>query len=291
MATTLTRVTHSCALLDFDGQALLTDPWFSEKPGYYRGEPLAFTRHPAEAVGGRRQPRPRRSLRPRRLLRLPDKTVPFIVKRGMGDKARRAGFTNVTEAEPWDEVTVGGLRMMAAPARHGVPITSCSRARARPSSSAPTPYGFPAGRVPRRFGDIDLAPLPINGLRIRPFNRQVVMSAEEAGEYCAVLRPKVAVPIHFAFTAGPVRDRLFLKYDGTPERFQAPLPATPPRPASGAGPRRAFRARRPSALRIRRSGTTEAGQPHNQAASSPRQNTAKWSNPCPNPRSEPTARW
>ena len=46
------------------------------------------------------------------------------------------------------------------------------------------------------------------------------MSAEEAGEYCAVLRPKVAVPIHFAFTAGPVRDRLFLKYDGTPERFQ-----------------------------------------------------------------------
>jgi hypothetical protein len=28
------------------------------------------------------------------------------------------------------------------------------------------------------------------------------------------------VPTHYAFTAGPVRDRLFLKYDGTPERFQ-----------------------------------------------------------------------
>ena len=47
-----------------------------------------------------------------------------------------------------------------------------------------------------------------------------VMNAEEAGEYCAVLRPKVAVPTHYAFTAGPMRDRLFLKYDGTPERFQ-----------------------------------------------------------------------
>jgi hypothetical protein len=35
-----------------------------------------------------------------------------------------------------------------------------------------------------------------------------------------VLRPKVAVPTDYAFTAGPVRDRLFLKYDGTPERFQ-----------------------------------------------------------------------
>jgi hypothetical protein len=30
----------------------------------------------------------------------------------------------------------------------------------------------------------------------------------------------VAVPIHYAFTAGPLRDRLLLKYDGTPERFQ-----------------------------------------------------------------------
>lgn len=63
--------------------------------------------------------------------------------------------------------------------------------------------------------------VPVNGLRIRPaFNRQVVMTAEETGEYCAVLRPKVAVPIHYAFTGGPLRDRLFLKYDGTPERFQ-----------------------------------------------------------------------
>ena len=32
-------------------------------------------------------------------------------------------------------------------------------------------------------------------------------------------RPKVAVP-HYAFIAGLVRDRLFLKYDGTPQRFQ-----------------------------------------------------------------------
>jgi hypothetical protein len=34
-----------------------------------------------------------------------------------------------------------------------------------------------------------------------------------------VFKPAVAVPIHYAFTAGPVRDRLFLNYDGTPEQF------------------------------------------------------------------------
>jgi L-ascorbate metabolism protein UlaG (beta-lactamase superfamily) len=47
MATTITRVTHPCVLLDFDGQALLTDPWFSEKPGYRRGEPPALTQRPS----------------------------------------------------------------------------------------------------------------------------------------------------------------------------------------------------------------------------------------------------
>ena len=29
----------------------------------------------------------------------------------------------------------------------------------------------------------------------------------------------MAVPIHYAYTAGFVRDHLLLKYDGTPERF------------------------------------------------------------------------
>jgi L-ascorbate metabolism protein UlaG (beta-lactamase superfamily) len=223
MATTLTRVTHSCALLDFDGQALLTDPWFSEKPGYYRGEPLAFT--PAtlprlSAVVASHDHYDHYDLDA--FSAYPDKTVPFIVKRGMGDKARRAGFTTVTEAEPWDEVTVGGLRITAAPARHGVPeITFVLQGAGKAIFFGGDTLRIPGlDEVPRRLGDIDLALLPINGLRIRPFNRQVVMSAEEAGEYCAVLRPKVAVPIHFAFTAGPVRDRLFLKYDGTPERFQ-----------------------------------------------------------------------
>lgn len=43
MVITITRVTHSCVFLDFDGGRVLTDPWFSEKPGYRRGELLAFT--------------------------------------------------------------------------------------------------------------------------------------------------------------------------------------------------------------------------------------------------------
>ena len=151
----------------------------------------------------------------------PDKAVPFVVKGGMGDKARRAGFTNVTEAEPWDEIGVGGLRITAAPARHGVPeITFVIQGAGTTVFFGADTLRIPdLDEVPRRFPGIDLALLPVNGLAIRPFNRQVVMSAEEAGEFCAVLRPAVAVPTHYAFTAAG-RDRLFLKYNGTPERFQ-----------------------------------------------------------------------
>ncbi len=49
------------------------------------------------------------------------------------------------------------------------------------------------------------------------------MTAEQAAELCGVLRPRVAVPIHYRYTAGPLRDRLLLRYDGTPERFVTTL--------------------------------------------------------------------
>jgi L-ascorbate metabolism protein UlaG (beta-lactamase superfamily) len=224
MATTLTRVTHSCALLDFDGQRVLTDPWFSEKPGYQRGEPLAFTPTtlpPLQAVLASHDHYDHYDLDA--FAAYPDKTVPLIVKQGMGPKAHQAGFTNVTEVEPWQQTSIADLRITATPARHGVPeVTYVIQA-----AGTTVFFGADTLRIPeldqvaQRFPDLDLALLPVNGLKIRPaFNRQVVMTAEQAAELCATLRPKVAVPIHYAFTAGPVRDRLFLKYDGTPERFE-----------------------------------------------------------------------
>jgi L-ascorbate metabolism protein UlaG (beta-lactamase superfamily) len=177
MTTTLTRVTHSCVLLDFDGQRVLTDPWFSEKRAYHRGEPLGLT--------------------PTALPRLsavlashdhydhfdldgfssyPDKTVPFVVKRGgMAAKAHKAGFTNVTELEPWEAITIGELRITAAPARHGVPEITYVIQRAETTVF----FGADTLRIPeldevaQRFPDIDLALLPVNGLQIRPaFNHR-----------------------------------------------------------------------------------------------------------------------
>jgi L-ascorbate metabolism protein UlaG (beta-lactamase superfamily) len=221
---TLTRVVHAAVLLDFDGHQVLTDPWFSQKPGYYHGEPLAFTptRLPRlAAVVASHRHYDHYDLAA--FAAYPDKAVPMVVTRGMGGRARDAGFTDVREIEVWQQVQLGPLRITAAPAKHGVPeVTFVLQGADRTVFFGADTVRIPElDEVARRFPVIDLALLPVNGLKIRPaFNRQVVMTAEEAGELCAVLRPRVAVPIHYAFTAGALRDRLLLKYDGTPERFQ-----------------------------------------------------------------------
>ena len=39
--TAVTRITHSSHLIEIGGRTFLTDPWFSTRPGYYQGEPIA----------------------------------------------------------------------------------------------------------------------------------------------------------------------------------------------------------------------------------------------------------
>ena len=220
---TVTRICHSCVLIDIDGTRVLTDPWFSEKPTYHPGEAIAceprslpplagvFISHghydhcDVAAFSG-----------------YPDKQVPFVVMRGLARKVRAAGFVDVTELEPWQTARLGPVTITATPARHKVPeITAVLQGAARTVF-----FGADTMRIPEldevatRFPAIDLALLPINGLRLRPLmNKQVVMDAEEAAMLAAVLHTSTAVPIHYAFTGGPVGDRLLVKHDGRPERF------------------------------------------------------------------------
>ena len=45
------------------------------------------------------------------------------------------------------------------------------------------------------------------------------MNAEEAAELTATLRPRLAIPQHYAFTGGAIGDTLFLKSDKDPALF------------------------------------------------------------------------
>src|SRR5919198_1082308 len=219
----LPRVAHSTTLLDFDGELILTDPWFSEKPGYSHGEPLGLRRQDLPrlaGVVGSHGHYDHFDLAD--FAAYPHKDVPFAVKTGMAQAAHQAGFYQVEELEPWQTAMLGGVKVTATPAKHGVP-ENCyvlEKAGATVFFGGDTLFILELREVARRFPSIDLALLPVNGLRIRPlFNRQVVMNAKEAAELCAILPPRVAVPIHYAFTAGPIRDRLLLRYTGTAEEF------------------------------------------------------------------------
>jgi L-ascorbate metabolism protein UlaG (beta-lactamase superfamily) len=83
--------------------------------------------------------------------------------------------------------------------------------------------------IPGRFGPVDLAILPVNGLCIRPMNlRQVVMNAEEAAGLTAVLQPAVAIPHHYAFHSGWLGDRMITKGDRDPRHYADAVARTAP---------------------------------------------------------------
>jgi L-ascorbate metabolism protein UlaG (beta-lactamase superfamily) len=219
----VTRIGHATVLLDFGGCRILTDPWFSERWGYYHGEPYGLTLDQLPHLDGVLVSHDHYDhFDLQSFKRYPDKAVPMLLKRGLAAKARAAGFHNVSELDAWETTTLGPLTISAAPGKHKVPeITFVLEGLGLSVYFGADTLLIPELReVARRFPRIDLALLPVNGLTLRPLlNRQVVMNAREAAELCTVLRPRVAVPIHYAFTGGPIQDRLVLKYTGTAEEF------------------------------------------------------------------------
>jgi L-ascorbate metabolism protein UlaG (beta-lactamase superfamily) len=218
MTTTVRRVVHASVLIDFDGDRILTDPWFSERPGYRPGEPRWIDDAadlPALAGIVISHGHYDHCDLPK-LAGYPDKRVPIAVVRGLADAVRQAGFLDVVELDPWQSTTFGPVTVTAAPAKHGVPEVTFVLESVGTSVffGADTLRIAELDEVARRFPDLDLALLPINGLRVRPLlNKQVVMDAAEAAELTAALRPRLAVPIHYAFTAGPIGDRMMVKVD------------------------------------------------------------------------------
>ncbi|HEY1705826.1 MAG TPA: MBL fold metallo-hydrolase [Trebonia sp.] len=219
----ITRINHSCHLIQIGSMTVLTDPWFSERVFYHPGEPVAVAPEKLprlDAVVISHQHYDHCDLEA--FSRYPGRDVPFVVAGPVAELARKAGFTDVRALEPWQSARVGDLTISAAPGKHGVyEVTFVISAGGRSVYFAGDTMLIPELRtLSDRYGPLDVALLPVNGLRIRVAgNKQVVMNAEEAAELTAALRPKVAVPHHYAFTGGPVGDALFLKSDKNPAHF------------------------------------------------------------------------
>ena len=152
----------------------------------------------------------------------PDKTVPMILKPGTTLAAEVAGFRRLIELDLWQTWQLGDLEITATPARHSAPENTYV-VRGRSGTvffGADTMLTPELEEVAKRFPKLDLALLPVNGLKVRPlFNHKVVMDPADAARLCVWLGPRVAVPIHYAFNAGRWGDRLLLKHKGSAQEF------------------------------------------------------------------------
>jgi L-ascorbate metabolism protein UlaG (beta-lactamase superfamily) len=227
---TVTRITHASVLIQWGDEALLTDPWFSEKPLYRHGESLPFDVSglpDLTAVLSSMDHYDHFDVNAFNAYR--DLSVPFITIKGskQAKAARGAGFLDVREAAAWTSMTIGGATLHAIAANAFAPdafrYEQCYVIEAAGRTTLFCAHFLkdePLARVKAQFPNIDLALLGINGLRIKPlFGRQMSMDPADAARVCAELNIQVCVPIHYAFNGGWFSSTFLLSHKGTPQQF------------------------------------------------------------------------
>jgi L-ascorbate metabolism protein UlaG (beta-lactamase superfamily) len=216
----LTYVGHATVLVETDGLRLLTDPMLRARLGPLRrhgARPAADLTDGIDAVLLSHLHHDHADLPSLRRL---DSSTPVFVPPGAGGFLRRRGFRTVTELRPGESTEMGEVRITAVDAEH-------SGGR-RIASRATEAVGFRiAGRQSIYFagdtdlfdgmeelGELDAALLPVWGWgpSIGPGH----LDPERAARAAAILRPRVAVPIHWG-TLFPIGLDRF-----SPERLTAP---------------------------------------------------------------------
>lgn len=220
------RVVHSSVLLSFDDHAILTDPWFSQLYGHHWGEPggIALADLP-RLTGVLSSHKDYDHFDMKTFAAYGDKQVPMLVRKGSENIATDVGFTNVKGLEPWQTAQLGPVNVTATPAKHKEELGVPQNTYVLEYGDTTVFFGGDTLLIPefqevaRRFPNIDVALLPINGLTIRPLgNKRVVMNAEDAAQLTALLKPKIVIPIHYRYKPAWYRQPL-IKYERNPEKF------------------------------------------------------------------------
>lgn len=198
----VTWVGHATTLIELGGVRLLTDP-------VLRDRVLHIRRHgpsPPPQVAERIDAVLVSHLHPDHLdpptLRGLGGDVPLIVPRGGGRTLARRGFRRVVEVSPGEETTVGDVRVVATRAVHdGRRYPIGRRVEALGYELRDRRAVYFAGdtdlfdEMEEMAGRIDVALLPVGGWGPRLRGRH--LDCNSAAEAAAMIRPRVAVPIHW----------------------------------------------------------------------------------------------
>ena len=246
-----TWIGHATLLVETAGQAILTDPMFSD-----RASPISF-------LGPKRFVPPAitiKDLPPIDIifvshshydhldipslealaLRFPD--IVAIVPLGLGVYAREAGISDVRELDWWQSTEHNGAKITATPVNHW-----SSRSPFRFNTTlwagfwletddltfffaADTGYSNDFTEVRNRLGSPDLAGIPIGGYEPRDFMRTAHVNPEESVKVFNDLNAGLAIGLHwgtFRLTTEPARDpplalaRVLRAHDLPSSRFRA----------------------------------------------------------------------
>jgi L-ascorbate metabolism protein UlaG (beta-lactamase superfamily) len=196
----LTWLGHSTVVIDLEGTRVVTDPVLRARVWHLRREGVVAQ----EALGDLDAVLVSHThydhLDLRSLDRL-DRNLTVVVPRGVARLVRRRGFERVFELEIGEELALGGVRIRATRAEH-------ESSRGPLSPSTPSLGYVVEGRARIYFaGDTDLfaemsqiAPVDVALLPVAGWGPRLPaghLDPAGAAEALRLLRPKVALPIHW----------------------------------------------------------------------------------------------
>jgi L-ascorbate metabolism protein UlaG (beta-lactamase superfamily) len=210
----ITWLGHATVLLELGGARLLTDPLLRDRVGHLRRHGATPSPAAAERLDGVLLSHLHLDHADVASLRRLDPRVPLIAPAGAGTLLRRLGFRRTTELRVGESTEVSGVPVVAVPAEHdGRRHPLAPRAEAVGYVVAGEHRVYFAGdtdvfdAMPDATGPLDAALLPIWGWG--PSLGPGHMDPLAAARAVALLRPRVAVPIHWGtfFPVGLARLR------------------------------------------------------------------------------------
>lgn len=195
----ITWLGHATVLVDVDGVRVLTDPLLRNRVVLLR-RTTPFDGATPDRIDAILLSHVHRDHLDLPSLRRLGRHVPIVAPRGAGGYLTRLGFSSVNEVAAGDETHVGGLRIRATPAVH-----EARRGRLQAASlgylvqgSSRVYFAGDTALFPQMAGiaeDLDLALLPVAGWG--PSLGPGHLDPQQAADALALLRPRVAVPIHW----------------------------------------------------------------------------------------------
>jgi L-ascorbate metabolism protein UlaG (beta-lactamase superfamily) len=206
----LTWLGHSTVVIDVDGSRLVTDPVLQRRVWHLRRDAAVDSQVLGSLDAILVSHAHFDHLDHTSLGRL-DRSLPVVAPNGVGRLLRRWGFVRVLEVAAGDELQVGGLPLRVTHAEH--------ESRRWPLSARSASLGYIAeGSTSVYFagdtdlfggmaelGTMDVAVVPVSGWGPRlPAGH---LDATRAAEALRLLRPKIAVPVHWGTFRTPFGPR------------------------------------------------------------------------------------